>query len=146
MPFNNRTDLIQILRFQVLEVVELGVSGTKSIGKPSENIKMKEEKELKPASIRVRDAAENLLTCILEDVGYFPNECGPESTSSLLDEVSLLQYCNPSILNKSEKKAAVQHFRYFVSEGGVMLALLEDPLGNDQVGKKPSFQCHILNF
>ncbi|XP_044749907.1 ral GTPase-activating protein subunit beta isoform X2 [Coccinella septempunctata] len=116
----------------VLEVVELGVSGTKSIGKPSENIKMKEDKELKPVSIRVRDAAENLLTCILEDVGYFPNECGPESTSSLLDEVTLLQYCNPSILNKSEKKAAVQHFRYFVSEGGVMLALLEDPLGNDQ--------------
>lgn len=116
----------------VLEVVELGVSGTKSIGKPSENVKMKEEKELKPASIRVRDAAENLLTCILEDVGYFPNECGPESTSSLLDEVTLLQYCNPCILNKSEKKAAVQHFRYFVSEGGIMIALLEDPLGNDQ--------------
>ncbi|KAL3276294.1 hypothetical protein HHI36_024193 [Cryptolaemus montrouzieri] len=116
----------------VLEVVELGVSGSKSIGKPTENKKLKEEKELKPASIRVRDAAENLLTCILEDVGYFPNECGPESTSSLLDEVTLLQYCNPAVLNRSEKDTAVQHFRYFVCEGGVMLALLEDPLGNDQ--------------
>ncbi|KAK9876654.1 hypothetical protein WA026_014029 [Henosepilachna vigintioctopunctata] len=116
----------------VLEVVELGVSGTKSIGKPNESVKKKEEKELKPASIRVRDAAENLLTCILEDVGYFPNECGPESTSSLLDEVSLLQHCNPAVLNRSEKESAVQHFRYFVTGSAVMMALLEDPLGNDQ--------------
>lgn len=68
----------------VLEVAELGVSGTKSVGKPGEGVKMKEEKELKPASMRVRDAAENLLTYILEQVGYFPNECGPESISSLL--------------------------------------------------------------
>lgn len=51
-----------------MEVVELGVSGTKSIGKPGEPIKMKDEKELKPASMRVRDAAEALLTIILEQV------------------------------------------------------------------------------
>lgn len=49
-------------------MVELGVSGTKSIGKPGEPIKMKDEKELKPASMRVRDAAEALLTIILEQV------------------------------------------------------------------------------
>lgn len=52
----------------VLEVAELGVSGSKSVGKPGEATKMKDEKELKPASLRVRDAAENLLTCILEQV------------------------------------------------------------------------------
>lgn len=52
----------------VLEVVELGISGSKSVGKPGEPHKLKEEKELKPASIRVREAAETLLTIILEQV------------------------------------------------------------------------------
>ena len=55
----------------VLEVVELGVSGSKSVGKPGEPIKMKDEKELKPASMRVRDAADALLTTILEQVFNF---------------------------------------------------------------------------
>lgn len=46
------------------------MSGTKSVGKPGEPIKMKDEKELKPASMRVRDAADALLTVILEQVYY----------------------------------------------------------------------------
>lgn len=114
-------------------MAELGVSGTKSVGKPGEPVKMKEEKELKPASMRVRDAAENLLTLILEQVAYFPSECGPESISSLLDEVSLLKHCNSWPTSRNDQSAAVERFRYFVTEGSVMLALLEEPLGNDQV-------------
>ncbi|CAG9768936.1 unnamed protein product [Ceutorhynchus assimilis] len=116
----------------VLEVCELGVSGSKSVGKPGEPIKMKEEKELKPASMRVRDAAESLLTCILEQVAYFPNQCGPESINSLLNEVSLLRQCSSSNANYNDLSNAVEKFRYFVTEGSVMLALLEEPLGNDQ--------------
>lgn len=116
-----------------MEVAELGISGTKSVGKPGEPIKLKEEKELKPASMRVRDAAENLLTSILEQVSYFPSECGPESISSLLDELSLLKHCNSWPTDCHDQSAAVERFRYFVAEGSVMLALLEEPLGNDQV-------------
>ncbi|XP_066599368.1 ral GTPase-activating protein subunit beta isoform X2 [Prorops nasuta] len=116
----------------VLEVVELGVSGTKSIGKPGEPIKMKDEKELKPASMRVRDAADALLTIILEQVGYFPSACGAQSLSSLLDEVSLLKHCNSWTGGHVAKQAAVKRFRYFVAENATMLALLEEPLGNDQ--------------
>ena len=37
-------------------------------GKPGEPVRMKDEKELKPASMRVRDAAEALLTVVLEQV------------------------------------------------------------------------------
>lgn len=37
-------------------------------GKPGEPVKMKDEKELKPASMRVRDSAEALLTVVLEQV------------------------------------------------------------------------------
>lgn len=55
----------------VLEVVELGISGSKSVGKPGEPVKMKDEKELKPASMRVRDAADVLLKTILEQVNFF---------------------------------------------------------------------------
>ncbi|XP_071439557.1 ral GTPase-activating protein subunit beta isoform X3 [Hetaerina americana] len=128
----------------VLEVVELGISGTKSQGKPGEPIKMKEEKELKPASMRVRDAAEALLTVILEQVGYFPSPCGAESLSSLLDEAALLRHCRSpssltppfhrncsnSILNEQYKGSSpLHHFRYFVIENSTMLALLEEPLG-----------------
>ncbi|XP_022914595.2 ral GTPase-activating protein subunit beta isoform X2 [Onthophagus taurus] len=116
----------------VLDVAELGISGTKSITKPGDPVKMKEEKELKPVSMRVRDAAENLLMLILEQVGYFPSECGPESISSLLDEVSLLQHCNSWLGDGNNQEKAVEKFRYFVTEGSVMLALLEEPLGNDQ--------------
>lgn len=54
----------------VLEVVELGISGSKSIGKPGDPNKLKEHKDLKPASMRVRDAAETLLTIILEQVSF----------------------------------------------------------------------------
>ncbi|XP_034250605.1 ral GTPase-activating protein subunit beta isoform X1 [Thrips palmi] len=121
----------------VLEVVELGISGSKSVGKPGEPVKMKDEKELKPASMRVRDSAEALLTVVLEQVGCFPSPCGAESLSSLLDEVSLLRHCNswptpgggPAA---SSRAAAVQRFRYFVLENSTVLALLEEPLGNDQ--------------
>ncbi|XP_071865547.1 ral GTPase-activating protein subunit beta isoform X5 [Bombus fervidus] len=116
----------------VLEVVELGVSGTKSVGKPGEPIKMKDEKELKPASMRVRDAADALLTVILEQVGYFPSACGAQSLSSLLDEVSLLRHCNSWTGGRVPRQAAVERFRYFVAENATILALLEEPLGNDQ--------------
>ncbi|XP_020802561.1 ral GTPase-activating protein subunit beta isoform X5 [Drosophila serrata] len=117
----------------VLEVVELGISGTKSQSKGGDIPKFKDEKELKPASMRVRDAAENLLTIILEQVGYFPSECGPESISSLLDEVALMKHCNsmaPAAATSSEQ--AIAKFKYFVTENSTILALLEEPLGNDQ--------------
>ncbi|XP_013113641.2 ral GTPase-activating protein subunit beta isoform X4 [Stomoxys calcitrans] len=119
----------------VLEVVELGISGTKSIGKSGDIPKFKDEKELKPASMRVRDAAEALLTIILEQVGYFPSECGPESISSLLDEVALMKHCNSLDATNGSSistEHAISKFKYFVTENSTILALLEEPLGNDQ--------------
>ncbi|XP_031623327.1 ral GTPase-activating protein subunit beta isoform X3 [Contarinia nasturtii] len=120
----------------VLEVVELGISGSKSVGKPGEPIKLKEDKELKPVSMRVREAAETMLTLVLEQVGFFPNECGPQSISSLLDEITLYKHCISHPNEKSETsisaEQAVQKFRYFVTENSTILALLEEPLGNDQ--------------
>ncbi|XP_030384786.1 ral GTPase-activating protein subunit beta [Scaptodrosophila lebanonensis] len=120
----------------VLEVVELGISGTKSQCKTEDKPRFKDEKELKPASMRVRDAAENLLTIILEQVGYFPSECGFESISSLLDELALIKHCNSLPVGDNagvcNLEQAIPKFKYFVTENSTILALLEEPLGNDQ--------------
>ncbi|XP_046680687.1 ral GTPase-activating protein subunit beta isoform X3 [Homalodisca vitripennis] len=116
----------------VLEVVELGISGSKSQGKPGEPIKMKDDKDLKPVSMRVRDAAESLLAIVLEQVGYFPAACGAESLSCLLDEVLLVRHCNSWRGENLTQASAVSKFRYFVVENSTVLALLEEPLGNDQ--------------
>ncbi|KAF4523460.1 hypothetical protein B566_EDAN008869 [Ephemera danica] len=109
-----------------------GLTTVLEVGKPGEPVKMKDEKDLKPASMRVRDAAEALLTVILEQVGYFPSPCGPESLSSLLDESALLRHCNSWPGGDVGTEAAIDRFRYFVLENNTLLALLEEPLGNDQ--------------
>ncbi|XP_069158153.1 ral GTPase-activating protein subunit beta isoform X4 [Procambarus clarkii] len=117
----------------VLEVVELGISGSKSQVKSSDAPRLKHEKELKPASMRVRDSAEALLSCVLSQVGTFPSVCGAESLSSLLDEVTLLRHCNTwGGSDQLTRDTAAQHFRYFVAQNSIMLALLEQPLGNHQ--------------
>ena len=118
----------------VLEVAELGISGTKSQNKASDIPVVKEEKELSPASRRVRDAAEHLLSVVLEQVGYFPSSCGSESLSTLLDEASLLSQCNSWTGDQEaiSRAEAVQAFRYFVIDQSVILGILEEPMANDQ--------------
>ncbi|CAH0687643.1 unnamed protein product [Spodoptera exigua] len=96
----------------LLEVVELGISGRK----PGEPPKMKDEKELKPVSMRVRDAAESLLMLILEQqIG----NGGNGSSWCRLDERWL---------------SALGHgrLRHFVADGNILLSLLEEPLSNSQ--------------
>ena len=118
----------------VLEVAELGISGTKSQNKASDTPVVKEDKELSPASRRVRDAAEHLLSVVLEQVGYFPSSCGAESLSTLLDEASLLSQCNSWTGDQEaiSRAEAVQAFRYFVIDQSVILGILEEPMANDQ--------------
>jgi hypothetical protein len=50
----------------VLEVVELGISGSKSQTRASDPPILKDDKSPLPASRRVRDAAESLLNLVLE--------------------------------------------------------------------------------
>ncbi|XP_059062212.1 ral GTPase-activating protein subunit beta [Achroia grisella] len=102
----------------LMEVVELGISGAKSQpGKPGEQPKMKDEKELKPVSMRVRDAAESLLMLILEQTGTTAG--GGGEGWCRLDERWL---------------AALGHgkLRHYVADGSVLLSLLEEPLANSQ--------------
>ncbi|XP_042901218.1 ral GTPase-activating protein subunit beta isoform X2 [Parasteatoda tepidariorum] len=116
----------------VLEVVELGISGSKSQPKRSDPPKLKGDKELKPASMRVKDAAEAVLAHMLDYVGYFPPPCGSQNLSSLLDEKSLLQQCKNLNDDQLTKEEVVKHFRYFAVDSSIILALLEQHLGNEQ--------------
>uniref|UniRef100_A0A672J5L2 Ral GTPase activating protein, beta subunit (non-catalytic) n=1 Tax=Salarias fasciatus TaxID=181472 RepID=A0A672J5L2_SALFA len=108
---------------EVLEIVELGISGSKS--RQDQEVRHKGEKEHNPASMRVKDAAEATLSCIMQVLGAFPSPSGPASTCSLLNEDTLIRYARLSATGAS-------NFRYFVLDNSVILAMLEQPLGNEQ--------------
>ncbi|XP_043195120.1 ral GTPase-activating protein subunit beta-like isoform X3 [Amphibalanus amphitrite] len=122
----------------LLEVVELGISGTKSQAKYGEPPVMKHDKQLKPASMRVKEAAEALLYVLMEQVDYFPCASGVWSLSSHLTEASLLHHCHPGG-GPQHRKAALAQFKYFVTES-LLIALLEQPLGNDE-DPQPTVTC-----
>lgn len=65
-------------------------------------------------------------------VGHFPSICGAESLSCLLDEITLIKHCNSIVTDNIDCKSyAVSKFRYFVLENSILLALFEEPLGNN---------------
>uniref|UniRef100_A0A8C7N4N6 Ral GTPase-activating protein subunit beta n=1 Tax=Oncorhynchus kisutch TaxID=8019 RepID=A0A8C7N4N6_ONCKI len=109
---------------EVLEIVELGISGSKSKTGDQE-VRYKGDKEHNPASMRVKDAAEATLSCIMQVLGAFPSPSGPASPCSLLNEDTLIKY---SRLTSTSHK----NFRYFVLDNSVILAMLEQPMGNEQ--------------
>ncbi|XP_043946127.1 ral GTPase-activating protein subunit beta isoform X2 [Protopterus annectens] len=109
---------------EVLEIVELGISGSKSKVSDQE-VRYKGDKEHNPASMRVKDAAEATLTCIMQVLGAFPPPSGPASTCSLLNEETLIKYSHLTTTSWS-------NFRYFVLDNSVIIAILEQPLGNEQ--------------
>uniref|UniRef100_A0AAY4EUW7 Ral GTPase-activating protein subunit beta n=1 Tax=Denticeps clupeoides TaxID=299321 RepID=A0AAY4EUW7_9TELE len=109
---------------EVLEIVELGISGSKSKTGDQE-VRYKGDKEHNPASMRVKDAAEATLSCIMQVLGAFPSPSGPASTCSLLNEETLTKYSSLTSTGHGS-------FRYFVLDNTVILAMLEQPLGNEQ--------------
>ncbi|XP_065567057.1 ral GTPase-activating protein subunit beta-like isoform X2 [Artemia franciscana] len=108
----------------VLEVIELGISGSTSHCSTGQPQVFKHEKLCKPVSLRVRDAAETLLYIVVELVDYFPSVLGASHIGSLLNEETLAARCGSSVSPKD--------FRYFATESGTILSLLEEPLGNHQ--------------
>lgn len=61
----------------------------------------------------------------MQVLGAFPSPSGPASTCSLLNEDTLIRYARLSSTGAS-------NFRYFVLDNSVILAMLEQPLGNEQ--------------
>jgi len=115
----------------LLEVIELGISGSKS---KKNGFVFKADKQLKPASMRVREAAESLLTLLMNHFGFCPpSPCPPETIigSCLLDESSLLKYM--SLGNNLTLESACDRFKYFVNDNLIMLAILDHPNDRETV-------------
>lgn len=66
-----------------------------------------------------------VIPSIMQVLGAFPSPSGPASTCSLLNEDTLIRYARLSSTGAS-------NFRYFVLDNSVILAMLEQPLGNEQ--------------
>lgn len=67
----------------------------------------------------------SILRSIMQLLGAFPSPSGPASPCSLVDETTLIKYSRLPTINKHS-------FRYFVLDNSVILAMLEQPLGNEQ--------------
>ncbi|CAB1315515.1 unnamed protein product, partial [Coregonus sp. 'balchen'] len=63
----------------------------------------------------------------MQVLGAFPSPSGPASPCSLLNEDTLIKYSRLTSTNH-------KNFRYFVLDNSVILAMLEQPLGNEQRG------------
>lgn len=136
----------------LIEVIELGISGSKStinnnemIGNGTANkpqdqstksTVFKTFKELKPASMRVRESAEFLLDCLMNQFGCTPQSpCPPECVTGCCDlnEQSLLQLISENLPdNNFDKKEltledACKRFKYFISENAILIGFLNNP-------------------
>lgn len=152
----------------LLEVIELGVSGCKSTNYENPNISnmsttsslksglsgnfngnssgSKEltktiiyktfKTELKPASLRVRESAEFLLDCLMNQFGCTPNSPHPpECVTGCCDlnELSLLQLVSENLERKGAPNGvqtiedACKHFKYFISENAILVGFLNNP-------------------
>ena len=88
-------------------------------------MKYKDEKNQNPVSLRVRDAAEALLSVIFEQA----ENPEPVKGAALVDEFALVsQVCPPGSLTRQE---IVNHFRYYVIDHCILIALLEEPILNE---------------
>lgn len=62
---------------------------------------------------------------IMQVLAAFPSLSGPSSMCSLLNEDTLIRYSRLTSTSRD-------NFRYFVLDNSVILAMLEQPLGNEQ--------------
>ena len=108
--------------------------GSKSQSRPNDPPIMKEQKIAQPASRRVRDAAEGLLSSLMEQVDFYTVYCGAESLSSTIDEIAFVYLASGEMLTMLQ---AAQNFRYFVLDNNVLLGIYEDvsQMGYEQQAK-----------
>ncbi|XP_061688334.1 ral GTPase-activating protein subunit beta [Syngnathoides biaculeatus] len=121
---------------ELLEIVELGVSGSKS--RQEEEVRCREQKELNPVSLRVKEAAEATLNCIMQVSGASP------FLGSSLDEDALIGCSGPDDSN-------LKKFRYFALDASVILGFLEPEKGSAPCPSltvliRGQFSSHSWNF
>ena len=92
--------------------------------KGSDILFKKHEKELKPVSLRVRDAAELLLTCLIEEIGNVPSSSSPDSSLRLLDE-DIISRTSGKDTRHCDFKLDMKPFRFFAASEGTIYSILE---------------------
>ncbi|KAK6303104.1 hypothetical protein J4Q44_G00255580 [Coregonus suidteri] len=90
---------------EVLEIVELGISGSKS--KQEQEVRHKGEKEHNPASMRVKDAAEATLSCIMQVLGAFPSPRPSNFRYFVLDNSVILSMLEQPLGNEQNPSPSV---------------------------------------
>ena len=130
----------------LLEVIELGISGSKSkslnltsnLSNSNSSIKSssslaasivyKRDKESKPASMRVRESAEFLSHYLMNQFGLSATApCPPEAMNGCcdLDEEDVLEFVHSGCSSESSKESSIaKGFKYFISEGSILLGFL----------------------
>jgi len=114
--------------------IEIGISGSSTSpenkhrddSREAENTLMKSEKELKPASLRVKEAAECVLCFIMEHTSLSSTLGITESSD--LTRISLKEKSFLELTNNVGK------FKYFAIEGSLIIAVFEKPLFKIQNG------------
>ena len=104
------------------------ILGSKSQSRPNDPPIMKEQKIAQPASRRVRDAAEGLLSSLMEQVDFYTVYCGAESLSSTIGKKHALKKYDQFAQNTScfcESCAISRNFWYKNNELMNLLLLLK---------------------
>lgn len=108
----------------LFELIELGISGSKS---KKENI-AKSEKLMKPTSMRVREAAEFLLTTLMSRIDINAASLTDSIVSCNLNESKIIE----NMLNMKPLEYPSNHFRYFIAENSLLISILDKPLQNEE--------------
>lgn len=111
----------------LFELIELGISGSKS---KKESATYKSEKQAKPTSMRVKEAAEFLLSTLMGRINLTTAPFADSSTilSCDLSEPKIIE----SMLNLKPSQFPTNHFRYFIADNALLISILERPLINEE--------------
>ena len=110
----------------LFELIELGISGSKS---KKDGIVFKSDKILKPTSMRVREAAEFLLTTLMGRIDLNVSASLSDSIQSCdLNESKIFEH----MLQMKPLEYPSNHFRYFIAENSLLISILDKPLQNEE--------------
>ena len=106
----------------VLEITELAMSGSKSSKTTSEELIVKEDKKQSSVSLRVSNAAQELLSSVLLQVGNI--EGHKEIISSVVDEEHVIKCVKETPCDPWFQPS--QAFKYFFCDNNTLLAVSKD--------------------
>ncbi|KAH7646338.1 hypothetical protein HUG17_1876 [Dermatophagoides farinae] len=109
----------------LFELIELGISGSKS--SKEDAMQFKAEKLIKPASLRVREAAELFLATLMSRI-----KMGVESNENIIpcdiNEAKIAE----QIFNIRSTDYSFNQFRYFVVENSLLISILDKQVGHGE--------------